>query len=178
MPSPEDTSRIFLIGFMCSGKTRVGRELAALLGRPFHDIDRVIEARTGPLVPWFQTHGEAAFRELEHDVLADLLREDQVVIACGGGTPFSFDNMQRMQRAGAVVHLDVPLEVLVERCARYGIDRPLLFGLKGEALRERVASLLEERLPVYREAAFRVAGDRPPADVAQAIVQALGLQER
>ncbi|HEY0977949.1 MAG TPA: shikimate kinase [Flavobacteriales bacterium] len=178
MPSPEDPSRIFLIGFMCSGKTRVGRELSALLGRPFHDIDRVIEARTGPLVPWFQAHGEAAFRELEREVLSDLLQEEQVVIACGGGTPFSFDNMQRMQRTGAVVHLDVPLEVLVERCARYGTDRPLLFGLKGEALKERVATLLQGRLPIYRQAAYQVKGDRPPTEVAQGIATALGIQER
>ena len=75
MPGP-----IFLIGFMCSGKSRVGKVLAPLLGLPFVDLDRVIEQRVGPVLPFFQREGEEAFRGVEHDVLEELLKGPPCVI--------------------------------------------------------------------------------------------------
>jgi shikimate kinase len=170
--------RIFLIGFMCSGKTKVGRALAQLLDRAWVDIDRTIEERIGPLTPWVQRHGEAAFRELERDVLHALLSREDVVISCGGGTPAAFDNMDRMLAHGTVVWLDVPLEVLVQRCARYGTDRPLLFGLKGETLRERVETLLAERRAIYARAPLQVTAVEAPEAVAERIQAMIAAQER
>lgn len=163
---------------MCSGKSRVGRELAPLLGLRLLDIDRVIEQRIGPLTPWVMREGEAAFREVERAVLHELLEEEDVVIACGGGTPTAFDNLDRMQAAGTVAYLDVPLDVLVERAARAGGDRPLLFGLKGEALRERIATLLAERMPIYARAHLRIPAADAPRAVAERIQAAVAGQER
>ncbi|MFN6177149.1 MAG: shikimate kinase [Flavobacteriales bacterium] len=168
---------VALIGFMCSGKSTVGRSLAALLGVPFVDIDRVVEQRVGPLVPFFQQHGEEAFREQEHQVLIDVLQGPPSVIATGGGTPCLFDNMERMKQAGTVVWLDVPLDALMPRIERSGGDRPLLFGLKGEALRARVEELLAPREPVYAQADIIVQAAAPPQVVAERIAQALLLPQ-
>lgn len=162
-----------LIGFMCSGKSRIGRELAPLLGLPFHDIDRVIEQRVGPIKPFFEREGEAAFRTVEAQVLMELLTLPPAVIAMGGGTPCEGDNLYRMKAAGTVAWLDVPLDVLMPRIARAGGDRPLLAGLKGEALRERVEALLQPRLPFYVQADVRVDATGAPVEVAQRIAAAL-----
>jgi shikimate kinase len=169
---------VFLIGFMCSGKTRVGRELAALLGWPHADTDRLVEARVGPLVPYFRDHGEAAFREREREVLHTMLGSGDTVVSVGGGTPQAFDNLAVMRAAGTVVFLDVPLEALMPRIERAGLDRPLLLGLKGEALREHVEVLLAERMPVYAQADVTVRADAEPAEVARRIAAMLGLQAR
>lgn len=68
-----DHKHIVLIGFMCSGKSTVGKALATLLSVPFSDIDRIVEQRVGPLVPFFNEHGEEAFRSLERQVLLEQL---------------------------------------------------------------------------------------------------------
>jgi shikimate kinase len=167
-------SPIFLIGFMCSGKSRVGLELAGLLGLRHVDIDRVVERRVGPLVPYFQRQGEAAFREREREVLLELLDEHDVVVSTGGGTPLEGDNLALMRAAGPVVFLDVPMEPLMTRITRSGGDRPLLLGLKGDALRQRVEALLTERIPVYVQADVAVRGDDTPEEVARRIREALG----
>ena len=85
---------IYLTGFMCSGKTRVGKALATRLELPWYDVDRVAEGRIGPLLPYIQQHGEAAFRREEADVLAELARASDAVISCGGGTPLN-DSLAR-----------------------------------------------------------------------------------
>ncbi len=168
---------IALIGFMCSGKSTVGRALATLLGLPYVDIDRVVEKRVGPLVPYFQQHGEEAFRQQEHEALIELLQGPTSVIATGGGTPCLFDNLERMKQAGTVVWLDVPLDALMPRIERSGGDRPLLFGLKGDALRARVEELLAPREPVYAQADIIVQAAAPPQVVADRIAKALLLPQ-
>lgn len=170
--------RVFIIGFMCSGKSIVGRELASLTGRRFADIDRVIEQRIGPILPWMQQHGEGKFREVESEVLAELLQEEDVLVACGGGTPMASDNMDRMLAAGTVVYLDVPHEVLVERARRSGGDRPLLFGLKDDALSDRIKELMLVREPKYRRAPVHVPGGGTPRETALRMSELLELQDK
>jgi shikimate kinase len=165
--------RVFLVGFMCSGKSRIGRELAERMGLRHIDIDRMIEQRIGPITPWFQKNGEAAFRDLEKKVLADLLTTERVVISTGGGTPMEFDNMKRMLAAGTVVYLDVPFDELMPRVEQKGGDRPMLFGLTGAALKERVEELLAARMPVYQQAQMRVRASGEPIVIAERIQQGL-----
>ena len=173
------SEHVFLIGFMCCGKSRVGRELAPLLDLPFHDLDREIEARVGPILPFFELHGEAAFRQEEQRVLEDLMDGPDAVISTGGGTPCEGDNLELMQAAGIVVWLDLPFSDLMPRIERAGGDRPLLVGLRGEALRERVEELLEPRLPYYERAKLIVQANVEPHLVAERIRIGLGgLQPR
>ena len=167
------TMSVFLIGFMCSGKSRIGRELAQRMGLRHIDIDREIERRIGPITPWFQNHGEAAFRELERGVLAELLDTGHAVISTGGGTPMEGDNMARMLAAGTVVFLDVPFDELLARVEQKGGDRPLLYGLKGDELRERVRDLLAVRMPCYSRATMRVRASGDPHTIVQRIHQGL-----
>jgi shikimate kinase len=168
---------IFLLGFMCSGKTRVGRELARLAGLRHIDIDRRIEERVGPLQPFFAEQGEAAFRELEREVLREVIQERDVVISTGGGTPLNTANMDPMLAFGTTVFLDVPFRTLLARIIRSGGDRPLLMGLKGEALEERVKTLLEERQPIYSRAHVIIEADGTPEGVAKKIAESLKLDQ-
>lgn len=170
-------AHIVLIGFMCSGKSTVGRFLAPLLGLPFVDLDRMVEKRVGPLVPFFATHGEAGFRQAEVEALTEVLQGPPVVLATGGGTPCEGDNLQRMKDAGRVVWLDVPMPALMQRIERSGGDRPLLFGLKGEALKARVQELFEPREAIYASADIIVQAAAPPATVAGHIALALDLPQ-
>lgn len=165
--------RIFLIGFMCAGKSQVGKALAPLLELPFVDIDRVVEQRVGPLAPFIQREGEAAFRLQESGVLDDLLKGDAAVISTGGGTPCEGDNLHRMNSSGITVWLDVPMAHLMPRIERAGGDRPLLFGLKGASLHERVRTLMEEREGFYAQAQIIVQATEPIPVVAERIKMAL-----
>ena len=169
---------IFLIGFMCSGKTRIGRELAVSMRRKHVDIDRAIEGKVGPLLPFFEQKGEAEFRRIEAATLAQLVTEKDLIVSCGGGTPITGDNLQLMLRAGTVIWLDVPFDVLMPRIERAGGDRPLLSGLKGDALRERVKQLLTDREPTYAKAHMIVQAADEPATIAMRIRRMLDLQAR
>jgi shikimate kinase len=165
--------RVVLIGFMCSGKSHVGRELAELTGLRHVDLDRLIEQRIGPLLPWIQKNGETAFRKEERSTLDELITQDDMILSTGGGTPCEGDNMDLLLNAGMVVYLDVPMDMLVDRCARKGGDRPLLFGLKGDGLRDRVQELMARRLPVYERAHIHMKATASPEVIAARIARAL-----
>lgn len=170
--------RIILIGFMCSGKTAVGRALAEALSIPHVDLDRKIEERVGPLQPWFIAYGEEAFRRAEREVLLESLELPSAVISAGGGTPCWGDNLDRMHAAGSVVYLHVPEDILVPRIERKGMDRPLLMGLKGADLHRRIKELLEAREQWYERAHAKVASVAEPSAVAEAILRTLGLKDQ
>ena len=154
----------FLIGFMAAGKTTAGRALARRLGRPFIDLDDVITRAAGAAVPEvFAESGEAHFRLLESQALAEVVAGPPAVIATGGGAPCQPDNLALMRRAGLVVALDVPLETALARAGDPSA-RPLLGRPAAE-----VAALFRARQPVYRRAHAAVATDgRSPAEVAAA----------
>jgi len=170
--------RVFLIGFMCSGKSSTGRLLAPLLGLSFIDLDREVEKRTGPLLPYIQREGEAAFRREEAEELARLLDGPPAVIATGGGTPMQDDHLERMKGSGTVVWLDVPMPELLARIAKAGGDRPLLFGLRGAELEARVHELYGPREARYAAAHLRVPAGGAAEEVARRIAEALGAQVR
>jgi shikimate kinase len=167
---------IVLVGLMASGKSTVGRLLAAALGRPFVDADAVIEERSGrPIPAIFADQGEAAFRDLEEAVIADLSRQDGLVIATGGGAVLRPANQEALRRSGLVIWLDVPPEELFERAGQQGLDsRPLLQGADPLA---RLRALAESRAEAYQAAAHHrlAAGGLSAAAVTaqiQVIVQA------
>jgi shikimate kinase len=160
---------IVLVGFMGAGKTTVGRLLAAKLGVPFTDSDHVIEARAGKPVPRiFADDGEPAFRQLEHEVIADLLNGEDRVLALGGGAP-AHEGTRALLAAAAtpVIYLRVSFQ---EAMNRVGGDRgrPML-------ARPDVAKLHGDRDPYYARAATLTvdAGDRSPEAIALDILTRL-----
>jgi shikimate kinase len=139
--------RIYLIGFMGSGKTTVGRPLATRLGYQFIDQDDVIEERFGmTITEVFAKVGEPEFRKAEREVLADLSQMDHVVIATGGGCPCFFDNMETMNRHGLSIYLKGDPKTLVHR----------LKDKSEEELIQYVTDKLAEREPFYSKAKYTV----------------------
>ena len=153
---------IYLVGYMYSGKTTVGRQLARLLGYRFVDLDQALESRYHTTVPLlFQRYGEMAFRQLERQELhrtADLCR---TVVSTGGGCPCHADNMQWINTHGTSVFLDVSLDGLVARAEKSRKQRPILSGKPPEELRDTIAMQLSQRLPIYRQAHLLFPADNP-----------------
>jgi len=143
---------IFLTGFMGSGKSTVGCELARRLGRPFIDLDCLIEEREGRSISRiFAESGEKAFREAERRALSALPLEQRPVVATGGGVVLSRENREVMSRTGVRVWLKCPLAELVRRLETSADERggrPLWTGDP-----EELGRLLEQRTPAYAEAA-------------------------
>lgn len=143
--------RIYMVGFMGSGKTAVGRRVAERLGVPFVDLDTEIERTAGLTVrALFESHGEPAFRERESAFLEGTEALPHAIVSAGGGSFVSERNRRTMARLGTAVHLDVPFEALRERLSGK-TDRPLF------ASAEQAAGLFAEREPFYRMAPIRVA---------------------
>lgn len=161
---------VFLVGMMGSGKTTIGRHLAALLGFDFQDTDAIVEARTGADIAWiFDVEGEAGFRDREQRAIAEATKRRRLVLATGGGAVLRPENRCLLRRRGVVVHLDAAAEVLVDRVRR-DRRRPLL---QGQDAGQRIAALLAERQPLYQAAAhFAVVTDGRPARVVAADVLA------
>jgi shikimate kinase len=162
--------RVALVGFMGSGKSTVGRILAERLGFALVDTDSEIESRSGESIETiFRDRGEAAFRDLESEVLASLAGTSRIVIAAGGGAPARERNRDFFARSARTFYLWVSFETARERVKR-GPIRPLLS--RGEAAAK---ALYEERLPLYESAGTRVETEgRTAAEVADEIVTLLG----
>ena len=143
--------RLVLIGPMGAGKTTVGRLVADALGVGFADTDELVEQRTGRTVAeLFVDEGEAYFRQLERDAVADALETHTGVLALGGGAVL--DPRTRAQLQGhRVVFLRVGLADAAQRVG-LGVSRPLLLG----NVRGRIKQLLDERTPVYESVAGHV----------------------
>jgi len=135
---------------MGAGKTTVGREYARRHRMRFVDCDHEIEARTGVKVPTiFEIEGETGFRRRESQVIDELTRECDLVLATGGGAVLDAGNRAVLAERGVVVYLNVPTQVLWER-TRHDRNRPLLQVANP---RERIETLYRERDPLYRAVA-------------------------
>jgi shikimate kinase len=174
---------VCLTGFMGSGKSTVGRLLAAQLAWHFIDLDAEIEQHTGLQISQiFEQKGELVFRDIEHKCLARVLgwaseQDARVVLALGGGTfaqprnAALIRNFGSPQRSGvAMIWLDCPMQGLLQRCVLMG-DRPLF---RDEA---SFRKLYEERLPYYQQADYRIESSGEPIRVVEQIL-ALGIFER
>jgi len=178
--SKKDSPRpIALIGLMGAGKSAVARILGERLGVSIADLDGMIEAVEGfSVAELFERAGEAWFRRRESELLAEAIRSGVQVVACGGGVVLDPERRKLLRERCRVVWLETTPETAAARLAAgdgsgVGVQaRPLLAG--GPA-RERLAQLLEERAPLYAEAAHvRVATEgRSPEQVADAVIAAV-----
>lgn len=151
------TKAVFLIGFMGSGKTTIGKKLAAKLKAKFVDLDELVcmETEFPTVKDLIESKGFDFFRQVESDVLKTILPEEKV-ISTGGGTPCFFDNMEWMKARGVVVFLNVEEGVLYSRLANTDLEeRPMLKSLNADDLKLFIRGKLAERLPYYEQAHIR-----------------------
>jgi shikimate kinase len=162
---------LYLIGMMGSGKTTVGNQLAVQMDYRFFDTDAVVEQATRQTVAEiFATAGEATFRELETQVLAELSAYRKLTIATGGGIVLRQQNWSHL-RHGAIVWLDVSVEQIYERL-QGDTSRPLL---KTPDPTAKLAALLEQRRPLYAQADLQIVvqPDESPEQIAARILTEL-----
>lgn len=172
-PAERDGARpIFLVGMMGVGKTTIGRQLAAALGREFVDLDHAIEARCGVRIATiFDIEGEAGFRRRETAALDEYTRRPGLVVATGGGAVLAEENRRMLSERGCVVYLRAGADELYRRVAR-DRNRPLL---RTDDPRQRIADLLAQREPLYESVAEITldTGEQPVAQVLRSLLPLL-----
>jgi len=145
--------KIFLIGFMCCGKTTLGRRLAERIGFEIVDTDRFIEMQQGLTVSEiFARCGEMAFRVMERNMLLEIQKLEYAVVSTGGGMPCYNDNLDLMRSMGTVVYLKASPQTLTRRLLRSHTERPLIKGKNVNELQQFIAEKLAEREPFYNRA--------------------------
>ncbi len=149
------TPGLYVLGFMASGKTTLGRMLADHIGWTFADLDEDIESRERQAVAEiFDLRGEAEFRRIEHEAMRKRVRAIEcgrpMVLALGGGAFVQPDNFALLENNGVTLWLDCPLEMIEGRLEKNGGNRPLARD------RERMRRLYHERRETYALADFRI----------------------
>lgn len=146
---------IVLVGFPGSGKTTIGKRLAKYLNLQFSDLDTKIEERYHTSIPKiFEKYGEGAFRECEYNTLAELLGQQNILIATGGGAPCFGNTMQLINAQATSVYLKLSEDVLLERLLTSHKKRPLTQNLSTEELRQYIHNTLQQRAPYYEQASI------------------------
>jgi shikimate kinase len=166
--------RVFLIGYMGSGKSTVGKILSNYLDIPFFDTDLIIEEMIGKSInEIFDLKGEKFFRKLETDLILKIKKEKlQGIFATGGGMPCFNQNMNHINDIGSSFYLKCGIGVLVNRLSN-SIDRPLIQSKSPEELKSFIAGHLGKRKEFYLQARYTVIGSRAPEKVATRIMQLL-----
>lgn len=157
---------IYLIGFMGSGKSTLGKALAEKLQIPFFDLDdELIKTYHLSIPEMFEQWGEEKFRTQEAEKLREFdLSKAPFVLACGGGTPCFFENMVWMNTNGQTLFLDPPVSILTKRLAGSEDERPVLKKHSQEGASVHWTELLKKRRPFYLQAASRLASGSPKLD--------------
>lgn len=168
--------RVFLIGYMGSGKSTIGRYVAKDMGWRFIDMDDYVEQRLGCTISeFFAKHGEEAFRQAEADALKELAKEPRAVIATGGGAPCHFDNMEVMRAAGLTIYIKVEPAELAARLKGAKAKRPIIADKSDEELQGFIADQLARREPFYSKAEMAVDGARLPFSAYKPFIETFSL---
>lgn len=168
--------RVYLTGFMASGKSTVGPKVAARLGQPFLDLDRLITAHDGRTIPTiFAEDGEERFRELETEMLHRTAETDDLVVALGGGALVDDENRAFAKEHGLVVYLEVPVDTILERVTDDDTQRPLLQDKTGNPLphdeqRARIEQMMNKRRSSYETAHCTIDAAHPVETVVTEVV--------
>lgn len=149
--------KVYLIGFMGSGKSTIGKKLAAKLGFQFVDLDKSIEERMGETIQdIFNLKGEDYFRSEETRQLMLLNETEDVLIALGGGTPCREENIEIIRSSGVSVYLKMSANELYSRLSKNRGDRPLLLSLNENELEAYINKTLSEREEYYNQSDLKV----------------------
>lgn len=155
--SNKNVMTVFLIGYMASGKTTLGRALARATGFDFIDLDFYITQRFRKSIPEiFAERGEEGFRKIESNLLREAGEFENTIVSCGGGTPCFADNMEYMNSRGKTLLLEASIERIVKRLLAAKSRRPIMEGKSAEELPEFIDSHLRGRMPFYSMAQFRI----------------------
>lgn len=166
----QTSSRIYLTGFMGSGKSSLGPLLASAQGYSFVDLDEYIEEKAGLTIhEIFEQQGESEFRRVEKAALTESFNWTDTVIALGGGALVTGHSMDSALRNGLVVYLSASEETLIERIEQSGYERPLISN------RDQLKTLLADREPTYRRA--QIVFSTEGLDVSQAVTGLLAAIE-
>jgi shikimate kinase len=146
----------FLIGFMGSGKSYLGHKIAKKLEYDFVDLDKYIESESMLFISdIFARYGEEEFRRIEADCLRkSTINKNNLIVSCGGGTPFNKSNWEWMQKNGKSIYLKQSEEILFQRLKKQKAKRPLIQNMDDVQLMEFIKSKLNERESLYLKADF------------------------
>ena len=150
--------KIFLIGFMGSGKSYWGRQLSEKLMLPFFDLDKQVESNEGKSINQiFEEKGEENFRLLEKDALHMITEShESFIIATGGGTPCYFNNIDYMNNTGITVWINTPVEILFERLLKEKSNRPLIKELNDDQLKGFILKKYADRKIYYEQSRITI----------------------
>lgn len=163
---------IYIIGFMGSGKTTAGKKLALLLGWSFIDLDKKIEEHTGKTIPEiFSQNGEDYFRDIESQVLKNLLYQTDTIISTGGGTPCYSDNMDVMLDTGLTLYLKLTPGQLKNRLTGSKTKRPLIKNLDPVGLQSFIEEKLANRESCYNRSDIIIEGIAPDISLVLSLVK-------
>ena len=164
-------ARIYIIGFMGSGKTKYGKKIARRLDYSFVDMDDYIEQKAGMSVKdIFRKKGEAWFRKEETKAIKRLASKEKIVISTGGGVPCHGDNMDLLNENGLTVYLKLSPSKLFKKLQKSKKERPLLAGKSDKKMLRTIKDLLHEREPYYTQADLIIdAQDDVPGRVVAAL---------
>lgn len=144
---------------MGSGKSVFGKRLAKHLNLKFMDLDRHIEQKYKMTIPSiFDTFDETVFRNLETKELHEILKHDNLILACGGGTPCFNENMKTINNKAISIYLQLDEKTLLDRLTKSKTKRPLIQGLNQEELLNKVNKLLNDRERFYNQSKLTVSG--------------------
>ncbi|MCD6229005.1 MAG: shikimate kinase [Candidatus Omnitrophica bacterium] len=144
---------VYIVGFMGTGKTTVGKLLAKRLNRKFIEMDEEIEKRENKkIVDIFSSYGESYFRKVEKEVLKEIAGRNNLVVSCGGGIVIDRENLQILKTTGIPICLEASVEVIYERTKNY-THRPLLNVADPK---KKIEELLVYRAPFYQQISLRV----------------------
>jgi shikimate kinase len=149
--------KIYLIGYMGSGKSTLGKGLADALGISWLDLDTEIETRYKISIPdFFSKYGETAFRDVEHKVLNDIALIPDLVVSTGGGVPCFHNNMELMNQTGLTIYLEATPALILTRIGPYAWKRPLFQKMDGTDTLEKITEHLKSREEYYQQAQIKV----------------------
>ena len=151
---------IYLIGFMGSGKTTIGKKLANKLGFQFVDLDALFEKTLQmSILDYFEKFGESEFRKEERKILQKSFELSKAVISCGGGTPCFFDNMELINKNGISIYIEMSAASLNYRLKNAKTQRPIIVKMNDDELTNFIGSELMKREVYYKKSKIIVKGE-------------------
>ncbi len=163
---------------MGSGKSTIGKQLASELNLPFSDLDSMIESEQGQTIPEiFERRGEPAFRDIERKALCNAVNRPAGVLSLGGGSLQDQSLVDLVKENGILVYLECRTDTLFDRLKSES-GRPMIAGKQDQRLRERLANLLNQRQPYYRQAHIIIRNDHlTPGETVNKIINHLESNE-